>query len=157
MKLYFENNGVFEEITPGNAVNVFGSLNGYVGSEKTTKFKIVADTLENLTNVCCRLFNDVVVSGVSNQKYLIPFNSDKNKLVLQNDFNIKYQFENTPDKNGVVYITPKLSGEESLDVPGTFPYKEYVFTITIFVTEKTIEDILGEDTVNVSLEFIYNE
>lgn len=153
MKFYFKNDTVFTEITTASVLNVFGNLNGYVGSEKTTEFKVVAETGDDIKNLCCRLFVVDNSSGVNVNKYFVPLNSDRSKLTIPGDTNITYEFKNFPDKNGVVFLTQLLNNQL---VDELYPYKEFLFNVTVKVEAKTITEILSEKEISANIEFIYN-
>ena len=159
MKLFYKNElGVYVDFDSiSGSVNIFGNFNGFLGGETTAYLKLQAEEGENLKNVCVRMFETEVKSGgAALTQYLIrdEDNTEYLKSLIKND--IKIKFENKPYKNGIVFLTDLLNPSESTEVKGTFPYKEFEFTIKAIVAEQTITEILSKDVKNISLEFIYN-
>ena len=158
MKLFYKNkSGSYVEITDGADTNIFGNLNGFFGGETTSNLKIQAEDGESLKNICVRIFeSETKSSGATLSQYMLrdEDNKDLLKSILRND--IKIKFENKPYKNGIVFLTDILNSEESQEVKGTYPYKEFEFTIKVIIAEKTITEILTSEIKSLSLEFIYN-
>ena len=158
MKLFYKNeSGTYVEITDDVSTNIFGNLNGFFGGETTSNLKIQAENGESLKNICVRIFeSETKSSGAKLSQYMLrdEDNKDLLKSILRND--IKIKFENKPYKNGIVFLTDILNYEDSKEVKGTYPYKEFEFTIKVIIAEKTITEILTSEIKSLSLEFIYN-
>ena len=159
MKLFYKNeSGTYVDISVYNgSTNVFGNVNGFFGGETTANLKIQAEDGESLKNICVRIFETEVKSGGATlSQYMLRDEENKEflKSILRND--IKIKFENKPYKNGLVFLTDILNSEESQEIKGTYPYKEFEFTLTVTVAEKTLTEILTSEVKTLSLEFIYN-
>lgn len=159
MKLFYKDeNGNYVDVDSSyGSTNIFGNFNGFFGGETVAYLKIQAEVGENLKNVCVRMYETEVKNGGASLTQFMIRDEDDNqylKSIVQN--NIKIKFENKPYKNGIVFLTDLLNPTESSEVKGTFPYKEFEFTITAIVAERTVTDILSTNTRNISLEFIYN-
>ena len=159
MKLFYKNeSGTYVDISTYNgSTNIFGNVNGFFGGETTANLKIQAEDGESLKNICVRIFETEVKSeGATLSQYMLRDEENKEllKSIMRND--IKIKFENKPYKNGLVFLTDILNSEESQEIKGTYPYKEFEFTLTAIVAEKTITEILTSEVKTLSLEFIYN-
>ena len=160
MLLQYKNkDGNFVDAVIETTINIFGDVNGFIGGETKATLKVIAEADENIKNLCIRLFstNSVNNSGSILNQYFVVDKENKQLLKSVNESNIKFKLDNQPYDNGVVFVTDTLNNIEDVESPGVFPYKEFIFTITAIVSERTVENILSDSIKNISIEFIYNE
>ena len=161
IKLYYkDSDGNFNEIGvegAGTENNIFGNFNGFLGGETSAQLKIQAEEGEDLKNICVRVFEQEVKSGGAVlEQYMMQDGENKQYLKSIIGTSIKIKFTNKPYKNGLVFLTDTLNCVESVETPGEFPNKEFEFSITAVVAERTVTEILTNEVKNISLEFIYN-